>query len=86
MNAAVFPHVDVEGAIEKLGATAKRIKAERDEFEAVLRDLRLGAMMMLEPKFLGMPSWVEGYIKEVHRLADEALKAHALPALLRPQA
>lgn len=86
MNAAVFPHVDVDGAMDKLKSTALRIKAERDEFEAALRDIRMGADMMLQPA-LGLRGAMLGYVKEVRRVADEALKFDAsTPAFLRRQA
>jgi hypothetical protein len=73
MNAAVFPHVDVDGALDKLRTSALRVKAERDEFEAALRDIRMGADMMLQPA-LGVHGAMLGYIKEVRRVADEALR------------
>ena len=72
--------------IDDFTATAMRIKAERDEFEAALKDLRLGADMMLEPA-LGLRGAMLGYVKEVRRVADEALKFDAhTPAFLRRQA
>lgn len=66
--------VDVEGAIQHLGNTALRIKAERDEFEAVIRDLKFGADMMLDCNVVPMPNWVKRYIEEVRRVTSEALK------------
>lgn len=71
MNAVTA--VDVSKAIDKLGDTARRIKAERDELVDVLRDIRMGADMMLQP-VLGLHGAMLGYVKEVRRVADEALK------------
>lgn len=74
MNAVTA--VDVSKAIDNLGNTAKRIKAERDELVDVLRDIRMGADMMLQPA-LNLTGSFLGYVKEVRRVADEALKAVA---------
>lgn len=71
MNAVTA--VDVSKAIDNLGNTAKRIKAERDDLVDVLRDIRMGADMMLQP-VLGLHGAMLGYVKEVRRVADEALK------------
>lgn len=72
--------------IDDFTASAMRIKAERDEFEAALRDIRMGADMMLQPA-LGLRGAMLGYVKEVRRVADESLKFDAsTPAFLRRQA
>lgn len=82
MNAAT---IDLAPSLDKLLDTAKRIKAERDEFEAALREIRLGADMMLEPA-LELRGAMRGYVKQVRDVADEALKFDALkPAFFKKQ-
>lgn len=51
-------------------AKAEELIAERDELLAVVRDIRLGAAMMLDSPLLKS---IHGYAKEVKRVADAAL-------------
>lgn len=85
MNAATLPDIDVGTAIDKLVATGLRIKAERDEFEAALLEIRVAADVMLEPA-IDLRGAMRGWVKEVRRVADEALKFDALkPAFFKKQ-
>ena len=51
-------------------AKAEELVAERDELREVLRDIRLGAAMMLDSPVMRA---THGYAREVKRVADVAL-------------
>lgn len=63
---------ELNGAIDKLGATALRIRDERDAACGALKDLILGATIMLDS---GLWSGAAlAYIKEVRRVAAAGLR------------
>lgn len=65
--------VDVGAAIDKVGATALVIKMQRDSLADTLRDIALGAQMMLEPS-MHITGTFERYVREVLRVAREGIK------------
>jgi hypothetical protein len=65
-----YPTRQLSTDLDKLGATALRIKRERDNLAAALRDLVLGADMCI-PYFDGA---AQGYMREVKRVASAALE------------
>lgn len=84
MNAQITA-ADVMAAADNLGVTGLRIKAERDEFAAALLEIRVAADVMLEPA-IDLRGAMRGWVKEVRRVADEALKFDALkPAFFKKQ-
>lgn len=64
----------VHQQITKLAETAQTIKAQRDEAYAVLRDLVLGAEMMLNPA-LQISGSMRRYVEEVKRGAAGGLQS-----------
>ena len=66
------PVIDLDGEFSKLAQTALRIKRERDEMEAALRDIVLGAEMMLQPA-LNLQGAFLSYVREVKRVAEAPL-------------
>lgn len=64
----------VHQQITKLAETAGRIKEQRDEAYAVLRDIILGADMMLEPA-LQLSGTMRRYVEEVKRVALAGLQS-----------
>lgn len=63
--------VDLNTQIDKLGATALRIRDERDAMAGALRDLAFGAQIMLDS---GVWSGAAlAYIKQVKRVAQAGL-------------
>lgn len=58
--------------ITRFGETAYKIKLERDEAHAALKDIIRGADMMLQP-MLQWPGSVRHYIEEVKRVATQGL-------------
>jgi len=52
----------------------RRLVKENHELRAALRDLRLGAVMMMEPP---LSPGVRRYAEEVKRVADAALRGDA---------
>ena len=64
--------IEVHRQITKLAETAQQIKEQRDEAYAVLRDIALGADMMLHPA-CGLKGAMLSYVKEVKRIAEAGL-------------
>lgn len=64
----------VHQQITKLAETAEVIKAQRDEAYAVLRDILMGAEMMLHPA-CGLKGSMLGYVREVKRVAQAGLSS-----------
>jgi hypothetical protein len=58
--------------IDKLGATALRIRDERDAMAGALRDIAFGAQMLLDAG--GWTGAALAYIKEVKRVALNGLR------------
>lgn len=63
----------VHQQITKLAETALTIRAQRDEARAVLRDIAMGAEMMLEPA-LQLSGSMRRYVEEVKRVALAGLQ------------
>jgi len=72
MAAEVITLPDVCRAIDALGSTALRIKAQRDHMQAALEDLVLGAELMLDPGLFLSDSF-RRYVLEVRKVAKEGL-------------
>jgi hypothetical protein len=63
--------------INHLGTTALAIKAQRDLLADTLRDLAMGAEIMLEP-VMGATGTFKQFAEEVRRVAKAGLKEAAL--------
>lgn len=68
-----YPARQLSTDLDKLGATALRIKRERDDLAAAMRDLVFGAELMLQPPF-DLTSTFCRYAAEVKRVASAALQ------------
>lgn len=64
----------VHQQITKLAETAQTIKAQRDEAYAVLRDIVMGAEMMLHPA-VQISGSMRRYVEEVKRVAQAGLSS-----------
>jgi hypothetical protein len=64
--------LDVGASIDLLGATALRIRDERDELKEILRDLVHGADLMLQPSMQLTGSFL-AYVREVRRVAKSGV-------------
>jgi hypothetical protein len=72
-HAALDLHcIDLKADLEQFGQTALRIKRERDELAATLKDLVFGAELMLEPS-MQLTGAFRAYVLEVKRVAEAVL-------------
>lgn len=65
--------INLAKQIDTFGATAIAIKMQRDTLADALRDIRMGADMMLQPA-CNLTGSIRGYVLEVKRVATEGLK------------
>lgn len=72
VEALTAPELNVAKQIDKLGASALAIKQQRDDLAAVLRDIAMGADMMLQPA-MQLTGAIRGYVMEVKRVARAGL-------------
>jgi hypothetical protein len=63
---------ELNAAVDQLGATALRIRDERDEMAAALRDLAFGATLLLDGGLLS--GAFLSFVKEVKRVAEAGLR------------
>jgi hypothetical protein len=69
---------ELNARLDKLDATALRIRDERDQMAGALRDLAFGAQMLLDSgKWSGAAL---SYIKEVKRVAEAGLREGSVSA------
>jgi hypothetical protein len=62
--------------IDKLGATALRIRDERDDMAAALNQIRLGCQIMLDGGALAGP--LLAFVKNIKRVADAGLRERSV--------
>lgn len=77
LQALTRPELNVAAQIDKLGGSALAIKQQRDELVAVLKDIAMGAEIMLQP-IMGATGDFERFAKEVRRVARAGLQQAAL--------
>lgn len=73
IKALTVPEINLAKQIDTFGATALVIKMQRDTLADALRDIRMGADMMLQPA-CNLTGSIRGYVLEVKRVATEGLK------------
>lgn len=67
----------IAAQIDRLGASAITIKMQRDSLADTLRDLAMGAEIMLQP-IMGATGAFEKFAREVQRVARAGLKEAGL--------
>lgn len=72
-EALTLPEINIAAQIEKLGASALVIKMQRDALADTLRDIAIGAEMMLEP-VMGASGAFKKFAEEVKRVAQAGLR------------
>ena len=77
VEALTRPEINLSKQIDKFGASALAIKQQRDMLADTLRDLAVGAEIMLQP-IMGATGAFEKFAMEVQRVARAGLKEAGL--------
>lgn len=68
------PEINIAAQIDRLGASAITIRMQRDSLADILRDIAMGAEMMLQQPEGFWPSSIRHYFEELKRVARAGLK------------